>query len=405
MGSHRLPGAMASSTLSTWTTTTGEEFAVLAYPQTHMYVVTASAQPDGASLLDQSAVNTQVEKYGDWLGTLAQEPDFVQGIITIETAPDSGPLMRSTIEAGRSDRAHPLAKRIMGAILDQYPQGSQGVEVTVSATFRAPPVELGLDGKPIPKSERPDEAEQVGKLIAIRAPHLFADLPECGAGDVRLLAADDLIERIRVAYNPADRKAYSDARAAGKPRPVTLWSNAGPSGSQEHWSWYQHGGGASVTWEFTGFTSSVVRADGLLPLLETGADSSTRISIIYQPIDPGKGGRIVENNYNAADGRLRDARKPTAKQYEDKRNAHKARTSTARGHALIDFAILVTKTVTDETSLPAVRTAVNRLGPNARLNLRPCDGMQAVAFAQGLGPLGLVTDRHLLLPRALMNGA
>lgn len=404
MGTHRLPGALAPSSLSSWTTADGEEFAVLMHPKTHLYVVTATCQPDGASLLDEAAIGKQVDNYGHLLASLAQEPDFVQGIVTVEVAPNSGPLMRKTIAAQESPRAHSLSKAIMADIVDQYPQGSQGVEVSFTATFRAPAPEIGLDGKKVPRADRPEEAQQVGELLAIRAPHLFGDLPECGAGAVRLMGPDELIERVRVAYNPADRAAYDAARATGQSRPVTLWTNAGPSGSQAHWNYYRHGGGASITWEFTGFTTPVIQADGLLPLLETGVNSSTRISIIYQPIDPARSSSIVENNYNAAEGRVRDARKPTARQHKLMKDASKARDSEADGHALLDFAVLVTSTVQDEKDLPKLRALITRLGPSARLNLRPCDGQQEVMFAQGLGPLGMIADRHLRLPRGLMNG-
>ena len=404
MGTHRLPGVLAATTLSEWRTDDDHPFAVVNFPTSHYYAITAGAQPDGASLLDPTEVNQQVANYGDWLASLAQEPEFVQGIVTIETAPTSGPLMQRTIRGQESERAHDLSKLVMSQVLEQYPQGSQGVDVTVTATFKAPPPEIGMDGKKIPRSERVDEAQMVGDLLRIRAPHLFADLPECGAGAIELMGADDLIERVRVAYNPGERVAYDEARARGQQRPITLWSSAGPAGAQEHWNWYQHGGGASITWEFTGFTSKLIQPDGLLPLLETGARSSTRISIIYQPIDPNRASAIVERNHNAAAGRVRDATKPTAQQVKVVRDADRARHSEADGHALLDFTILVTKTVLDPDELPRARAAIERLGPNARLKLRSMDGLQAPAFAQGLGVLGLVTDRHLQLPRGLMNG-
>ena len=161
-----------------------------------------------------------------------------------------------------------------------------------------------------------------------------------------------------------------------------------------------------MTWEFTGFTTSRVQANALLPLLESGTlGCVTRISIIYQPVDPGRASHIVESNFNAAQSRLLDARKPTARQRKAVRDADRARRSEADGHALMDFAILVTTTVENpEQALAKARAAVGRLGSNARLNLRSANGLQASAFAQGIGVLGLITDKHLKLPRALMNG-
>lgn len=404
MGTHRLPGALASSHLSTWRSPAGEEFAILTYPKSSFYVVTASASPDGASLLDEADMLTQVEHYDNWISELAQQPDFVQAIVTIETAPHSGPLMRKAVTAGQSDRATALSRTIVGELIDQFPQGTHGVSVTATATFRAPRPEIGMDGKPIPRSEREPQDELVGRLLADRVPHLFDGLPECGAGSVRLLDSEELIERVRVAYNPSDRKAYEDARAAGQDRPVTLWSSAGPHAANEHWNYYEVGGGAAITWEFTGFTTQVIQATGLLPLFESDPGSSTRVSIIYQPLAPEVASRTVERNFNSAVSRYKDSRKPTARQLLAVQRAHQARTSEARGRALVDFTVLVTRTVEDVQRLPQTRASIGRLGPSARLNLRPCDGQQAVAFAQGIGPLGLVANHHLRMPQGLMSG-
>lgn len=404
MGSHRLPGAMASSHLSNWKSAAGEEFAILTYPKSSFYVVTASASPDGASLLDEVDMITQVQRFDDWISDLAQQPDFVEAIVTIETAPHSGPLMRKAAKAGESDRATPLSRKVVGELIEQFPQGTHGVSVTATATFRAPRPEIGMDGKPIPRSEREPQDELVGRLLADRVPHLFDALPECGAGSIRLMGTDELIERVRVAYNPGDRKAYEDARAKGMDRPVTLWAAAGPHAANEHWNYYEIGGGAAITWEFTGFTTQLVRPDGLLPLFESDPGSSTRVSIIYQPLAPELASRTVERNFNSALSRFRDARKPTARQMLAVRRANQARTSEASGRALVDFTVLVTRTVTDVKQLPRTRASIGRLGPNARLNLRPCDGQQAVAFAQGIGPLGLVANHHLRMPQGLMSG-
>lgn len=405
MGSHKLPGVMAASEMHERVDEEGRPFAILRYPRHRLYVVSAAANPDGASLLDSTDVARQVEAYGDWLANLSLEPDFVQGIVTIETAPNSGPLMQQAVRSRRSERATELSQQVMEQVLDQYPQGSQGIHATVTATFRAPAPDVALDGSKVKRRDRQEEAAQVGDLLAIRLPHLFTDLQDAGAGVVEPLTCDDVIERVRVAYNPADRDAYDSARALGQERPITLWSNAGPAGARAHWNWYEHGGGASVTWEFTGFTTSRIQARALLPLLETaGLDAVTRVSIIYQPVDPSHAAHIVEANYNAAAGRLMDAKKPTARQARIAADANQARVSEAAGHALIDFAVVVTTTVKDPAELPKVKAAIGRLGPNARLNLRPQDGLQDAAFAQGVGVLGLVTDKHLRLPRGLMQG-
>lgn len=407
MGEHKLPGVLASSELYEFTTGSGEPFAMVRYPSTHLYAVTVACQPDGASMLDPSDIAGQVLRHGELLGSLAQEPDLTQVIITIETTADGGPALQASIRSKEADDAHPLSKVLMTKALEKYPRGSQGVLVSATATFRAPAAEIDLDGKRVKTRNQVDEVEQVGTLLATRLPHLWADLPECGAGNPVPYTTDDLIERVRVAFNPGDRRIYSDARAAGKPRPLSLWTSAGPSGHYDHWNWYEHGDGGSISWEFTGFTGPLIQADGLLPLLETGGkdDTATRISIIYRPLPAARAARAVESNYNAAKGRKADANRPKAAHSISVDDADRARYAAAAGHGVFDFSIVVTTTAENaRTLLPKAKAAVAGLAPNARLRLRPYNGVQAAMFAQGLGPLGLVMDKHLRLPAALTNG-
>ena len=117
---------LASSELHDWTDADGNSFAVLRYPRTHSYVVSAAAQPDGASLLDDLDIERQIGNYDHYLAALSHEPDFEQLIVTIETAPESGPLMTQAVRSRESERAHPLSKQVMtesGAVPDRVPGG------------------------------------------------------------------------------------------------------------------------------------------------------------------------------------------------------------------------------------------------------------------------------------------
>ena len=73
----------------------------------------------------------------------------------------------------------------------------------------------------------------------------------------------------------------------------------------------------------------------------------------------------------------------------------------ARGHPLVDFAVVVTATVRSTDALAQAEAAIDAAGPAARLLLRREDGTQAAAFAQSLPGPGLVTSRHLAMPASL----
>lgn len=404
LGAHKLPGVLASSTLTQYQDSDGQPFAVLRYPSRGHHVVSFRAHPDGAVALDSEVVTRQVNAWADWIAALAHEEALVQGIVTIETSPNGGPLMRRAITARESDRAHSLSKEWMNDVLDQYPRGSQGVEATITLTVRTPPPDVALDGSKIPRRDQLDTDEMVGQRLAARVPHVMQELAATGAGAVELMTPDDVIETVRCAYDPAARGVYDGARATGAQPPVSLWSTVGPSGAVAEWGYYRHGDRVSVTWEFTSFTTSAMTVQSLLPLLEANDDVEIkRVTIIYRPLPADRSSQIVESNHQAAEARLGDAKKPTARQKRAVRDADQARSSEAEGYAVCDVAVLVTATVTDD-KLAKAHAAVSRLGPTARLHLRPMNGLQDVGFAAAIGVLGLDIESYLALPPALMNG-
>ena len=404
LGSHRLPAVLASSTLARWVTADGAEFSILRYPSRGHHVVSLRARPDGAALLDTQQVDAQVDVWGDWLASLAYEEGLVQGVVTIETSPDGGPLMQRAVRCRESARAHSLSKAWMDEVLDQYPRGSKGVSATITLTLRDPDPEHQADGRKVRRSDRQDVDELIAERLAVRLPHIMDDLAPTGAGAVDLMMADDVIEVVKSAYEPDARGIYDEARARGEDPPVSLWSSVGPSGAVAEWDHYRHGQYASVTWEFTGFTTATLTSKALLPLLEANDDVAIkRVTIIVRPVPPEQSSQIVERNHNDAEARLGDAKKPTARQRRAVRDADKARQSEADGYAVADVALLVTATVPYD-QLSRAHAAVSRLAPSARLHMRLMYGQQDIGFAASIGVLGVVTESYLTLSPALING-
>lgn len=403
LGSHRLPGVLSESTLHRWTDKNGTPFTILQYPKDRQFVVNISAEPDGSSLIDPDDLEKQVEKHGDWIANLAFESvDLLQASVCLESTSDSGPALTLEMENNQSPNASPLARQWASQVTSTYPVGATATRSYITLTFKAPSPEFDLDGNKI-KGQNPVEA--IGRLIADRLPHLLEDLPETGAGVVSAMTDDEVIEAVRCAYNPEDRKVYDILASKGEQAPVTLWNSVGPSGAKAMWDHYRHSGGASITWETSGFITNEVISKVLLPILEPSKDVAVkRITFLYQPIDPALAGAMAEHDHRTAEGRVINAKKPSATQARQVNEANQTRQHTANGHALVNFAILVTATVLDLNKLSAARAAIAHQGPTARLILRQMNGVQDSAFAQGLGPLGLVTYKHLAIPTSLSQG-
>lgn len=401
-GGHRLPGVLADSHLHEWKDKTGTAFTILEYPKSKLFVVNIEADPDGTLMIDPEDLTTQVDRYGEWMADLAYETtDLIQSAVCLETGQDSGAGLHLEMDSNASADASWLSKKWARDVKTQYPQGTSVVRAYITLTFKAPSPQLDMEGNKI-KGQKPLEA--IGRLVADRMPHLLEELPETGAGEVTPMSADDLIKTVRCAYNLEDQKIYDECDARGQLPPVTLWDNAGPTAASAKWGHYRHSGGASITWETSGFVSREVVAKVLMPVLEPTEGVTKRMTFLYKNIDPAESGTIAERDHQAAEGRITAAKKPTARQHRTAHEANLVRSHEANGAALMNFAIMVTASVADEANLANAKATVDHQGATARLLLRLMHGSQDSAFAQALGPLGLVTEKHLNIPTALTNG-
>ena len=402
LGAHRLPGVLADSKLHEWEDSAGSVFTILEYPTTKMFVVNISADPDGAGMVDPEDLTKQVNRYGEWMASLAHESeDLVQAAVTLESGQDSGSGLRLEMDTNASPNASWLSKKWATDVKAKYPQGTSVIRSYITLTFKAPKPRLDLNGN---KIKGQSALEAIGRLVADRLPHLLDELPDTGAGEVEGMTSEAVIKTVRCAYNPQDQDIYDECASRGEEPPLTLWDNVGPTASDAHWDHYRHSGGASITWETTGFVSRRVIAKVLVPILDPTPNVTKRITFLYKIIDPAEAGQIAERDHQAAEGRIVSAKKPTARQQRTAHEADVVRTNEANGAALMNFAIMVTATVRDVANLPDARATVDHQGATARLLLRLMHGTQDSAFAQSLGVLGLVTEKHLNVPTFLSNG-
>jgi hypothetical protein len=402
LGSHVLPGVLSETDLHKWSDKNGNDFTILRYPKEKLYVVNIMAEPDGASLIDPEDLTDYVTRWGEFLAGLAYEgANLVQAAVTFETSQDSGPTLTLEMNNHRSDKASPLSKQWADSVLKEYPKGTTVVRAYISATFAAPRDERDLEGNKI-KGE--DPLQTIGRLVADRLPQMLDDLPETGAGTVIASTTEDLVRDAYCMYNPDKREIYDDLESKGEPDPVMLWNSVGPTGSYAHKDYYEHSGYGSVVWETSGFISTRVISKVLLPILEpTPLVTSKRITWLYKPIDPAFAGAIAETDHRAAEGRITNATKPTARQFRDLKEADEARSHEAHGAALMNFAILVSATAKIE-NLASAKTTVAHQGQTARLVLRLMRGSMDSAFAQSHAMFGLVTEKHLSAFAAMSKG-
>lgn len=389
-GTHQLPGIAAPLRLSEHTDSYGRPFALIYAPMTRTYTAVIAAEPDGASLVDPDQVDVWVADWGNWLANLGDEPGVVACSVTIETAPDSGHRLHREVSSNMDPTAPAFAQAVLHEVVEMYPAGSSAINAYVTLTFSATNAATGR--------KRTDR--EMGRDLAARLPGLTGSLSATGAGAARPLAAGEMCEVIRVAYNPSVATLINEVHGESETTDL-CWSDVGPVAAEAEWDGYRHDEAYSVTWSMTTAPRGNVQSSVLARLLAPHREvARKRVTLLYRPIDVAKAAAIVESDRRSATFVATSTRTPTARAGLAIRSAMATADEEASGAGLVNFGMLVTATVLDEEHLAEAKAAVDNLAATARLRLRPVYGAQAAAFAAAL-PLGLVLPRHLKVSASL----
>ncbi len=389
-GSYQLPGVAAATRVSEHTDSYGRPFALIFTPITKTYAIVIGTEPDGASLVDPSQVDTWVADWGHWLASLSDEPGIEAASVSIETAPDSGTRLRREIELNLDPDAPAFAREMLREVVATYPVGSSTVKSYVSLTFSAAPRKGAAVRKP----------DEMARELAARLPGLTGNLQATGAGAAHPLSAQALCETIRVAYDPAAAVLIDESHMQGETLSMS-WPEVGPTAHQASWSDYQHDAAVSVTWAMTQAPRGTVQSGVLAKLLAPHRDiARKRVTLLYKPIDPARAAGLVEADLTAAQFRASATQKPQARDTLAVRAAASTAAEEAAGAGLVNFAVLVTATVVDPAKSAEAGAAIDNLSASARLRMRRVYGSQDSAFAMAL-PLGLVPSKHVTVPAEL----
>jgi hypothetical protein len=272
-------------------------------------------------------------------------------------------------------------------VIDTYPEGSATVRAWITLTFNAA----------LRPGARRRNPEEVARDLGSRIPGLGQRLQATGAGIARPMTAQELCEAVRVAYDPPSAVVIDAAHAAGHPVELS-WDQVGPTAAQAGWDSYRHDGAQSVSWIMTGAPRGSVHSNVLSRLLAPHGDvDRKRITVHYRPLDSARAAQVVERDQNNATVRITSGNRPSARALVDARSAAQTAAEEASGAGLVDFAMVITATVTSGPRLLDAVAAVEQTSGAARVLLRRAYGSQDTAFAASL-PLGLVLPRHAMLP-------
>jgi hypothetical protein len=389
-GTNQLPGLAAPIRLSEYRDSYGRPFALLHSPAALTYSVVIATEPDGASLVDAEQIDSWVANYGAWLAMLGNEPQLQGASVTIETAPDTGSRLRREISTNTDPDAPAFARALLADVMEAYPSGSSTVRAYVTVTYGAT------------RTGKKRTEEEMGREIAARLPGLTSALELTGTRAARPVAAADLCELVRTAFDPDTQQLFDQAHADGEPVTIT-WTEVGPSATQQSWTGYRHDAAYSKSWVMTAAPRGTVTASVLTRLLEPHADMlRKRVTLLYEPIDPARAAGLVEADRRNAEFRVSSSQRPSARDMLDMRQASQTATEEAAGAGLVNFAMVVTATASDDVDTAELEATVDGLSASSRIQLRPAYGSQDVAFLTSL-PLGIIPSKHVRVPTELRD--
>jgi hypothetical protein len=372
-----LPGLAASTRLSEGVDAQGRRFAIVTLPK-RSHTIVLIADPDGAALVDDDAIDEWVARWGAWLTSLGDEPGLLAVSVTVETSPDSGERLRRELDATTVPTAPVVAAAMLKEIASTYTTGSATVRVYVAMTFRV---------------TRGQYREDTVRELSMRAAHFASGLHGTGAGAARPRSAQELCEVIRTAYDPVSAATFDDARAHGTVAELD-WADVGPAAADESYGSYAHDSGTSITWAMTQAPLANVPAEVLTRLLKPHPEiARKRVTLLYRPIDPGRAARLVEADKRDAEATVRNVNRPTEWMKVELLSAEATGREQAKGAGLLNFGMLITATVDDSTRLDTAKRVIEQLAPTARIRTRILYGGQEAAFAACL-PLGIVLPAH-----------
>lgn len=395
--SHRLPGLAAASRLHTGLDPYQREFALVEHPHVGHFGVVLRCEPDGAALVDQATVETQVAGYAEFLAALADEPGIVAATVTVESAPDPG--IRLSAEISRLTRpgAPELARTMMGQVGRMYRTGGARLRVSAVVVY-SPAVIRG--GGPGERRGARGGVDLVRMELGARVPQLCELLSAAGGGAVAPLPPGELAELVRGAYDPAAEDYIARARLTPEGAGVS-WENAGPVAAQAGWNWYRHDSGISRTWTMWDAPRGHVQSNVLQRLLEAHKDiPRKRVSLIYRPYPVSETITEVERDLRDAMFAHAEGSGVSARAEQRVRAAKQTADEEARGAGLERFSMLVTVTAPNLKALEFAATTLERR--SGRVRLRPCFAAQDSGFAASL-PIGVILPYHAAAPALLRD--
>ncbi|MGP5036784.1 SCO6880 family protein, partial [Brachybacterium alimentarium] len=356
-GSFRIPGLGADSRISSQVDVYGHQYALITYPRVHHHVVVFECYPTGNTLVDQGSIDKAVAHWGAWLAHLGTEMRIVAASVTVETATDTGLRLRRAVTSRLSQIAPRFARAVVGSILETFNAAAPAINTKIAVT---------LSGHAQARDEEVVGQDEIVAELSTIVPTLRDGLRLTGAGStVRSCTEGDLVDYVRVAYDPASGPDIEQLRGMGQGTGLR-WEEAGPAVARAVRDYYAHDGVVSTSWTMAEGPRSIIYDSALSNLLRPEARVlRKRVTVLYRPEPAERTAAIVdqmENNASFASSLASQrARNDLARAA-----AHQMSMEESQGAGLVRQGLVVTCTVPSVDDLRMARQVVTTQAASTR---------------------------------------
>jgi hypothetical protein len=388
-----LPGVLARLRILDAPDGLGGQVGIVHNPVDGTYTLIARVTFPGLALVDTDRQNGRVEAWAAFLRGQCKEDGAITRIqVHQRSLPDDGAALRSWTQRHTSPDAPQVAVQALADLMESAGPAATIRETYLSVTLSSSRARLAVKGA---------GGGQVGAAaVLVREFNAMSStLSSAGLQIVELLNPRKVAQVIRTAYDPeaqlmlAARNAAAENPAWTGAAPGVDPALAGPAAAETSWGHYQHDGAYTVCYQVRGWPRSDVYATFLQPLLRPRSNARRSLSLVYEPVGPGKARQELARERTKRDTTRMVRSKTGRSESEDERlesaTARAQDVARASGHGVVRMVGLIAVTVTSLEELETACAELQADASDAGLELRRAWGAQDEAFAAAALPLGM----------------
>lgn len=343
-----------------------------------LYTAVLAVRGDAFALLEGNEKERRLQSWADVLGGLARPGSFVHRVQWIERAvPDDGDALNRYLAEARVQPMNAPTVRSYIDLMEEFGPISQQHE-----TFVAIQISAVKSGRIVKKAGGGDKGACIVLIRELRQladTLVSADINVDGALSPRLLSLT-----FRNAVDPHNRRALVKKGRQDPERAGVAPANAWPVATEVKWDYYRTEDVFHTTYWISEWPRIEVGPDFIAPLMIRTQRIRT-VSLVMQPIEPGKAQREVESAHTAylSDNELRNRAGyvTSERRRRELEGVLRREQELADGFSEYRFAGYITVTASTLEEMDEACNEIEQIATQSRLELRKLYGEQDAAFA------------------------